>query len=353
MKNKDPAIIQAMADEAVWYHGTDPLNWPEPAYKKLTSAGITISDLTPEVLETAYKNARASMERRCKEHKHSPEKPFPTLWEGESQPPEVPPVEKTTRERAKANLRLLREQPGLYNRGRQGEEGPEEEENATMLQVQESAFRKMLLLMGIDNADDAEKWSLSRINKKLSDYGSFKSLTDAPNVGAPPEGSEAQKLMRSICDALKYAPASVKVVPDRTEEGEGENVTEDNGDERGTGAARKSAAKRGVSTSMPTTTVAKKPAKKPAAEKDDFGCRVGTNAAAVNACLTGDFKRKTDLAKEAGLPSAAFVSHLERLIEKGHPIEKGEEGFRRTDMKPSVRKKPGPKPAPKDEGEDE
>jgi preprotein translocase subunit SecD len=77
-----------------------------------------------------------------------------------------------------------------------------------------------------------------------------------------------------------------------------------------------------------TKTTSTKPAaeKKEAPDRDKLGCRVGSQAATINACVTGKAKEASVIAKEADLPLARVRSHLKFLVAKG-AVAESDAGF--------------------------
>lgn len=66
----------------------------------------------------------------------------------------------------------------------------------------------------------------------------------------------------------------------------------------------------------------------PKGDKDEFGARVGTNVAKINACLSLAPKTTAQLAREAGLYPDTSWPHLKKLAEQGR-LAKTEEGYAR------------------------
>jgi len=65
--------------------------------------------------------------------------------------------------------------------------------------------------------------------------------------------------------------------------------------------------------------------KKAGAEKDKFGCRVGTTAAAINKALTTKPQTMRQLMAKAGSEGTVY-NHMKALVEAGH-VKKTDEGY--------------------------
>lgn len=79
------------------------------------------------------------------------------------------------------------------------------------------------------------------------------------------------------------------------------------------------------------TKAEKEPTKKaPAKEtvaRDRFGCKEGSQAAAINAAITAKPQPAATIAEKAGLNAGRVRAHLKFLVEKGHVVET-KEGFK-------------------------
>jgi len=66
--------------------------------------------------------------------------------------------------------------------------------------------------------------------------------------------------------------------------------------------------------------------KTPSTKTDKFGSRIGSNRAAINACLTKKAKTMKELLKESKLEST-YYNHLAKLIKNGF-VEKTDKGYK-------------------------
>lgn len=197
------------------------------------------------------------------------------------------------------------------------------------------------LLVSMD-FETAEKWKDARILAKLERLGD---LVDEPEQKQPADKAnkallkkilaaiESEDGLFVVADAVEEKPAKKAAKPakkekvveeeddDEEESDDDEEETDEEEDEEEDEAPKKKAkpAKKAK---------ADKPAKakKELVEKDAFNCRVGSQAADINAEISEDPATVEEIAKATKLPNTRITGHLRAMIDRGF-VEKTDEGY--------------------------
>lgn len=308
---KDPPStnVQAKLNSLYWREGSELMNSPQYA-RLLSSVGLTPDDVTDEMLEAAERNCRARLEGSINRRENNSEDLFPS----------VPP---------QGRIGQVAQSQDRAVESSEDVPAMEVEVETQALKVKETALRSMLVAMGFSTAKDPEKWPMERLRQKVADKDKFAEVITKAKKS--PEGEELELLKQITttleeCNEVKVRAQTgpkkkVEAPKEDTEEVETSNSSLDGEEEKQGETPQKASKPRAKSASPGKDTIG----------VDIFGCRLGTTAAAVNKCLTKEPKRKTQLAKEAGLKSAAYVSSLERVATRTNFVEKVGEGWALTD----------------------
>lgn len=162
----------------------------------------------------------------------------------------------------------------------------------TTVILKESQVRKMFAAMGLPE----EGWSFKTVQKKLSDKEKFSAY--ASTGKAPDEGTKEKRTFDKVTEAFE---AGLTITLEASEtEAEASGHSEPKAKKRS-----KDADKEG---------------------KDKFGSRIGSQAAAINAVVTGKAKTIEVIAEETKLGNARVRSHLKWMEENGFVVN-GDKGY--------------------------
>ncbi len=151
---------------------------------------------------------------------------------------------------------------------------------------------------------------LEKILKVLGDDGEIE-LTGEVEGEAEEKPAKAKKGAKPAKKAKAAKEEEEEEEEDEEEEEEDEEEEEEEED-----SAKSKKAKKGAKPAKKGAKPAKKAAKKSTAEKDDFGCRVGSMAAKINAALGKKGKTADVIAKESKTTPARVKGHLQAMIAK-------------------------------------
>ncbi len=254
-----------------------------------TESGLEAESLSKVAVKSALDWARGRMKAGFREHNANPKKKFRIVVEGD---PEFP-------------------DNGSTGNGVNGDGNENGTQGDSILEVNEDAARAMLAACGWDEP----KAKVKAVNAKLNDEAFLLSLSE-------PVDEAHQNLYKSILHARSEGETVMATATKAT----GVNRISKTLKKMDKAAARKNVNKangNGGGTAIATATVTKQKVEK---EVDRFNCRVGSQAATINALIGKAPKTVGELAKETGLSGGRVSGHLKAMVERNYVVKKGD-GF--------------------------
>lgn len=160
----------------------------------------------------------------------------------------------------------------------------------TTMKITEAKARELLVACGWPTASpDSDKFDLKRLNTRLN---------DAAKMGGVPHAPEDAGLKQVYDDVLAALEAGTEIT---------------------VGAGKKAPAGRPAAGGKAK---AARTSPRAAGERDAYGSRVGSQAAAINAALGKTALTPAELAEKTKLPAARINGHLRWLLERKHVVAK-------------------------------
>lgn len=172
------------------------------------------------------------------------------------------------------------------------------------IKVEQDAAGGLLKEMGFKAAT---KWPAKKLGAKLNKIGN---LLEDEEVDKP-KSSTGNRLLKQLLEAKENGKKIIVIA-------EGESDDDDDGDDDKKG--KKAKAKKGSKE--------KSAPRGDPADKDEWGCREGSSAAAINAVLLKSKKplESSTIAEKADTTPARVNGHMRAMIEKGY-AKKTDEGY--------------------------
>jgi hypothetical protein len=213
------------------------------------------------------------------------------------------------------------------------------------IEVKKSVAVALLAKLGFPGAD---KWDTARIATRLKklpsavegdeDVGKelksvFADIMKAADGGEITVVEDAAKPAKAAAPSKKAPAKAAAAEDDESDEDEDSEDDESDEDEDEAPKAKKSKGKKPAKESdededEEDEKPAKKAAKKDAAGKDKFGCRLGSQAASINAVIGKKPKTAEEIATESETAAARVRAHMKAFVGKGHFVHVQGKGYK-------------------------